>query len=91
MKEEKITSNPRVGDFIITNEKFFVKSKRKTLVSHPGLYGIIVQKIKDKGITKYGVRFGDELFWANDLNGLLSRPSGLYLDNSEFDLNNDNF
>jgi hypothetical protein len=85
-KDEKAT--PRIGDFVVTNDNYKVANEKGSLIVKQDFFGFIVQKIKEGGKIKYGIRFGAGLPWTNDLNGLLSDKFGDYLLESEFEIDN---
>lgn len=88
MKKTDEVTSPRLGDWVVTTDEFKVKNDKGSLIVKENFYGIIIQKLRAGGKVSYGIRFGDDLGWTDDLNGAMSVPSGKYLSINEFKLDN---
>lgn len=79
---------PKLGDVIITNSNFQVVENSK-VQSKANIYGIVVDISSKNNIPVYGIRIGDDMPWATDLDGKLREKSGFYMFAEEFNIYND--
>lgn len=75
---------PKVGDFVLTNEFFSISENGKDVVKE-GLPAVIVQEENDKFLC----RFGKGHSWTKNYKNLFSDKYGYYLSEHEFEIDND--